>query len=158
MATFKKGQSMKQVRVHAASQYPQKGPGMTGVNMAFSMSNDLLEPSEAFTGPMLEYGTFVDKNGEKKPTYTTAYSASQAEKFEAAANKDGDAMVVLADVFPNKKGTGLIVNMDTLTTPDEPFNAAAHKENTMKARELKKEARAAKESGQEQEQEESLEA
>lgn len=149
MATFKKGQSMKAQRVHVTGVFDQKGKGMTGKNVSFSIANDTREPGvDAFADPMLVYDTFKDpKTGESKPTYTASYSAEQWKLIEAAANKDGDAPVITADLFPSKKGKGLVVNTASLQTPEQPFDSAKHKENTVAERELRAEARAAKSKG-----------
>lgn len=140
MATFKKGQSFKGQRVHVSAVFDQKGPGMTGKNVAFSISNDTRELDDVITNPMLVYDEYVDKDGNKKPTYTASYSAKQWEQIEKMANKEGDAMVVIADLFPNSRGKGLMVNTKTLRTPDVPFDAEKHRENTLKAREMRKQA------------------
>lgn len=142
MATFKKGQSYKGQRLHVSSVFDQKGQGMTGKNVAFSISNDNREKEDVMTNPMLVYDTYKDSSGVEKDTFTASYSAKQWEAIEAAANKDGDAMVIEADLFPGKKGKGLLVNTNTLKTPEQPFNAAAHKEKTLEAREAKKAAKA----------------
>lgn len=139
MATFKKGQSFKGNRVHVVAVFDQKGPGMTGKNVAFSLSNDLAQShEEVFTNPMLVYDKYKDKDGNVKNTYTASYSAEQWKKIEATANKDGDAMVLEADLFPDSRGKGLLVNTNTLKTPEIPFNAEKHRENTLAAREAKK--------------------
>lgn len=141
MATFKKGQSMKAQRVHVTGAYEQKPP-LTGMNVAFSLSNDDKEAGvNASADPMLVYDTF-EKDGKKHPTYTQEYSKKQWEAIEAAANKDGDDMVVIADLFP--KGKGLVVNTNSLQTPETPFNRALHKETTLAEREIRKAAREAK--------------
>lgn len=140
MATFKKGQSFKGQRVHVSSVFDQKGPGMDGKNVAFSISNDTREPEDVITNPMLVYDKYTDKQGNVKNTFTAEYSKSQWEKIEAFANKDGDAMVLEADLFPNARGKGLVVNTNTLKTPEVPFDAQKHRENTLAAREAKKAA------------------
>lgn len=141
MATFKKGQSMKAQRVHVTGAYEQKSP-LTGMNVAFSLSNDDKVPGEnASADPMLVYDTF-EKDGEKRPTYTAEYSKKQWEAIAAAANKDGDDMVVIADLFP--KGKGLVVNTNSLQTPENPFNREKHKEVTLAERDIRKAAREAK--------------
>ena len=137
MATFKAGQSFKDQRVHVSQVFDQKGPGMTGKNVAFSISNDIREPEDVITNPMLVYDKYKDARGVEKDTYTAAYSARQWADIEAAANKDGDAMVIVADLFPNARGKGLLVNTTTLRTPDTPFDLAKHRENTIMARETK---------------------
>lgn len=153
MATFKKGQSMKGQRVHVTSHFAQTGPGMTGQNVAFSISNDTKEIGDVMTNPMLVYGKTKDGT---KDVYTASYSAKQWEAIEKMANKDGDKLVLEADLFPDSKGKGLVVNTNTLKTPSEPFNQAAHEANTIAAREAKKQAREA--ANQQQEQEAELEA
>ncbi|MGX1195851.1 hypothetical protein [Metabacillus sp. SLBN-84] len=153
MATFKKGQSFKGQRVHVSGVFDQKGPGMTGKNVAFSISNDTREPDDVFTNPMLVYDKYKDKAGKEKDTYTASYSAKQWEAIEKAANKDGDAMVLEADLFPNSRGKGLVVNTSSLKTPEVPFSAEKHRENTVASREAKKAAR----EGQNQEKEVALE-
>lgn len=149
MATFKKGQSFKGQRVHVSGVFDQKGAGMTGKNVAFSISNDTREPEDVITNPMLVYDKYKDKEGNEKDTYTASYSAKQWEAIEKAANKDGDAMVLEADLFPNTRGKGLVVNTNTLKTPETPFDAAKHRENTVAVREAKKAARQEKQSQQE---------
>lgn len=149
MATFKKGQSFKGQRVHVTGVFDQKGPGMTGKNVAFSISNDTREPDDVITNPMLVYDKYTDAQGKEKDTYTASYSSKQWAAIEKAANKDGDAMVLDADLFPNTRGKGLVVNTNTLKTPDTPFNANKHRENTVASREAKKVAR----EGQQKEQE-----
>lgn len=141
MVRFKKGESFKGNRVHISSVFDQKGPGEKGKNVAFSISNDLRDPEDVKSDPMLVYGQYTDKDGERKPSYTAQYSASQWDEIVAASNKDGDAMVVIADLFPNSRGPGLVVNTKTLRTPDEPFNDEVHREKTLNAREAKKMAR-----------------
>lgn len=158
MATFKKGQSMKGVRVHAASVFDQKGQGMDGVNVAFSVSNDLREQEAVDTAPMLNYGSYIDPEGNKKNTFTASYSRKQWEAFEKAANKDGDAMVVEADLFPSKNGKGLVVNTNSLKTPEQAFSQDKHRENTVAARDAKKAARdAAQQRDQQKAQDRALE-
>lgn len=154
MATFKPGQSFKGQRIHIAQVFDQKGPGMTGKNIAFSISNDTREPDDVITNPMLVYDKYTDSEGNKKDKYVAAYSAKQWELIEAAANKDGDAMVLEADLFPNSRGKGLIINTNTLKTPEVAFDAEKHRANTTAAREAKK---AAREASNEQEQEQALE-
>lgn len=141
MATFKKGQSFKGQRVHVSGVFDQKGPGMTGKNVAFSISNDTREPEDVITNPMLVYDKYKDKEGKEKDTYTASYSAKQWETIEKTANKDGDAMVLEADLFPNTRGKGLVVNTNSLKTPETPFDASKHRENTVAVRESKKAAR-----------------
>jgi hypothetical protein len=154
MATFKKGQSFKGQRVHVSGVFDQKGPGMTGKNVAFSISNDARDTENVITNPMLVYDKFKDAAGNEKDTYTASYSAKQWAAIEKTANKDGDAMVLEADLFPNTRGKGLVVNTNTLKTPTVPFDAAKHRDNTVAARDAKKSARG----GQSQEQELALEA
>lgn len=137
MATFKKGQSFKGQRVHVSSVFDQKGAGMTGKNVAFSISNDLREPEDVMTNPMLVYDKYKDGSGKEKDTYTASYSAKQWEAIEKAANKDGDAMVLNADLFPNSRGKGLVINTSTLKTPETPFDATKHREKTVAARDAK---------------------
>lgn len=149
MATFKKGQSFKGQRVHVSGVFDQKGPGMTGKNVAFSISNDTREPEDVITNPMLVYDKYKDKEGKERDTYTASYSAKQWEAIEKAANKDGDAMVLEADLFPNTRGKGLVVNTNTLKTPEAPFDASKHRENTVAVRESKKAARQEKQTEQE---------
>lgn len=139
MARFEKGQSMKGQRVHVTGVFDQKGKGMTGKNVSFSISNDLADPKDldnVKTSPMLVYEQYKGQDGKEKTSYSASYSQSQWEKIEAAANKDGDKLVVIADLFPNRNGKtkGLMVNTNTLKTPDQPFNAEAHRENTLNAR------------------------
>lgn len=141
MASFKKGQSFKGQRVHVSQVFDQKGPGMKGKNVAFSISNDTREPEDVITNPMLVYDKYKDKEGKERDTYTASYSADQWAAIEKAANKDGDAMVLTADLFPNRRGKGLLINTKTLQTPDVPFNKEKHIENTLAAREAKKQAR-----------------
>lgn len=155
MATFKKGQSFKGQRVHVSGVFDQKGPGMTGKNVAFSISNDTREPEDVITNPMLVYDKYKDQEGKEKDTYTASYSAKQWDAIEKTANKDGDAMVLEADLFPNSRGKGLVVNTSTLKTPEEAFDKSKHQENTLAAREAKKAAR--QEQNQEKQQEEALE-
>jgi len=157
MATFKKGQSFKGQRVHVSSVFDQKGPGMTGKNVAFSISNDTRELDEVITDPMLVYDKYKAADGTMKNTFTAEYSKAQWEAIEKAANKDGDAMVVIADLFPNKKGKGLVVNTNTLKTPDVPFDKEAHQKNTLAAREAKKAKYAEAETAATKEQEAELE-
>lgn len=160
MATFKKGQSFKGQRVHVSGVFDQKGPGMTGKNVAFSISNDTREPDDVITNPMLVYDKYTDKQGKEKDTYTSSYSAKQWEQIEQAANKDGDAMVLEADLFPNSRGKGLVVNTNTLKTPETAFDSSKHRENTVAVREAKKAERDAKKGAaqeQQNEQEKALE-
>ena len=138
MATFKKGQSFKGQRVHVSSVFEQKGQNMDGMNVAFSMSNDTRELDDVFTDPMLVYDKYTDAEGVKKNTFTAEYSKAQWESIKEAANFDGDAMVLDADLFPNRNGKGLVVNTNTLKTPEQPFDKEAHKQNTLAAREAKK--------------------
>lgn len=143
MATFKKGESMTKQRIVVSAQFDQKGEGRSGKNVALSIANDKGGPENAMTDPMLVYDTYEDKNGDKKPTFTASYSSAQWDKIAEAANKDGDALVVEGDVFPNRHGKGLVVNTNTLSTPEESFDKAAHDANTLAAREAKAEARKA---------------
>ncbi|WP_145142331.1 hypothetical protein [Paenibacillus sp. Y412MC10] len=140
MARFRKGQSFKNQRVHIVGAFDQTGKGMTGKNVAFSISNDTREGDDIFTDPMLVYDTYEDKNGKQQNSFTAQYSAKQWEAIEAMANKDGDDLVIEADLFMNKNGPGLLVNTNTLKTPEIPFNREKHKANTLAARELKKAA------------------
>lgn len=152
MATFGKGQSFKGQRVHVASAFEQKGG--KGMNVSFSMSNDTREGEDVFTDPMLSYDTYTDADGKQKNKFTQGYSMKQWEAIEAAGNKDGDKLVVIADVFPNKRGPGLMVNTNSLKTPETPFDQDKHQANTMAAREAKKAAKAAdNEAGKENEKE-----
>ncbi|PAE87720.1 hypothetical protein [Shouchella clausii] len=157
MATFKKGQSYKNQRVHVSAAFDQRGPGMKGKNIAFSISNDTREPEDVITNPMLVYDKFKDKDGNEKDTFTASYSPKQWEAIEKAANKDGDAMVLVADLFPNTRGKGLVVNTNTLRTPETPFSAEKHRDNTIAAREAKKAAREAESAGQQNQREAALE-
>lgn len=146
MARFAKGESMKGQRVHITSVFDQKGKGMTGKNVSFSISNDLHDPKDldnVKTSPMLVYETYKGQDGTDKTSYSASYSKSQWEKIEAAANKDGDQLVVIADLFPNRSGKakGLTVNTNTLKTPEQPFNAEAHRENTLNARKEREQKR-----------------
>lgn len=156
MARFKKGQSFKNQRVHIVGAFDQTGRGMNGKNVAFSISNDTREGADIFTDPMLVYDTYLDKFGKRQNSFTAEYSAKQWEAIEAAANKDGDDLVIEADLFMNKNGPGLLVNTNTLKTPEIPFNREKHKANTLAARTLKKEARAEQEAQQQGEAEASL--
>ncbi|OMF76778.1 hypothetical protein [Paenibacillus glucanolyticus] len=140
MAKFKKGQSFKNQRVHVVGVFDQTGKGMNGKNVSFSISNDTREGDDIFTDPMLVYDTYVDKLGKQQNSFTANYSARQWEAIEAAANKDGDELVIEADLFMNKNGPGLLVNTNTLKTPEIPFNQQKHKANTLAAREAKKAA------------------
>ncbi|MGC6586656.1 hypothetical protein ACPV3A_17015 [Paenibacillus sp. Dod16] len=148
MAKFKKGQSFKNQRVHVAAVYDQTGKGMTGKNVSFSISNDTREGDGIFTDPMLVYDTYT-RDGKQQNSFTANYSAKQWEAIEAAANKDGDALVIEADLFANKNGPGLLVNTNTLKTPEIPFNKEKHKANTLAAREAKKAAMAEQRAEQE---------
>ncbi|KQY91000.1 hypothetical protein ASD24_24710 [Paenibacillus sp. Root52] len=156
MARFRKGQSFKGQRVHVANVFEQTGKGMTGKNVAFSISNDTREGDDIFTDPMLVYDKYIDNEGKEKPTFTAEYSAKQWEAIEAAANKDGDNLVIEADLFMNRNGKGLLVNTNTLKTPEVPFNSEQHKSNTLAARALKKEVRVEQESEKQSETELSL--
>lgn len=140
MATFKKGQSFKGQRVHVSGVFDQKGPGMTGKNVAFSISNDTREPEDVITNPMLVYDKYTDAQGNSKDTYTASYSDKQWKAIEEAANKDGDAMVLEADLFPNARGKGLVVNTNTLKTPEVAFDADKHRANTVAVRQEKQTA------------------
>lgn len=158
MATFGKGQSYKGQRVEVVSVFDQVGAGRTGVNVAFGIANDTRAPEDVVTNPMLSYGTYKDKDGNTKDTYTVGYSRAQWDEVQAAANKDGDRLVVEADLFPRKNGPGLMVNTKTLKTPEQPFDLAKHKENTETARAAKKSAKADKDNAPAQEQEAAIEA
>lgn len=125
--------------MHVSAVFDQKAP-KTGKNVALSISNDTRDPEDVITNPMLVYDTYVDRQGKVHNTYTAAYSAHQWEQIEKAANKDGDAMVLIADLFPNKRGKGLVINTNTLKTPDIPFDMEKHRANTLAAREAKKQA------------------
>lgn len=153
MATFKKGESMKNQRLVVSASFDQKGEGRKGKNVALSIANDTKDMENVKTDPMLVYDHYTDKNGEKKPTYTASYSPTQWEAIEAAANKDGDAMVIEGDVFPNRNGKGLVVNTNTLNTPEEAFDSQKHKDNTHAARAAKQAARKEQEAAKAQEQE-----
>lgn len=137
MATFKKGQSYKGQRVHVSSVFDQKGPNMTGKNVAFSISNDTRAPEDVITNPMLVYDKYTDNEGKERDTFTASYSQKQWEQIEKMANKDGDSMVVEADLFPNSRGKGLVINVNSLKTPEVPFNAELHRANTLAARAAK---------------------
>lgn len=143
MANFKKGQSMKKQRVVAVQNFDQKGKNMDGQNVAFSIANDQSAIEDVQTAPMLVYGSYEDANGEKQASYTDNYSKTQWDKFVEKANKDGDKYVADVDVFPNKDGSGLVINTNTLETPEAPFDAEAHRANTLEAREVKAAAREA---------------
>ncbi|MEK4277715.1 hypothetical protein [Paenibacillus sp. FSL R7-0026] len=156
MAGFKKGQSFKNQRVHIVGAFDQTGKGMNGKNVAFSISNDTREGEDVFPDPMLVYDPYTDRNGQQKNSFTAEYSASQWEAIEAAANKEGDDLVLEADLFMNKNGPGLLVNTNTLKTPEIPFNREKHKENTIAAKEAKKAAMIIEEEQQQNEDEASL--
>lgn len=143
MATFNKGESMKSQRIAVSASFPQKGEGRKGHNVALTLANDTKAPADVKTDPMLVYDHYVDKNGEKQNSFTASYSPKQWEAIEAVANKDGDAMVFEADVFPNRHGKGLVVNTNTLKSTDVPYDSAKHKQNTLDARTAKAEARKA---------------
>lgn len=143
MATFKKGQSFKDQRVHISADFDQRAP-MKGKNVVISISNDTREGDDIKTDPMLVYQRYKDKQGAEAVSYTASYSESQYNAMMAAANHDGDKPVLIADLFPNKRGDGLVVNTNTLRTPDVPFDAEKHREVTEAARADKKAAREAK--------------
>lgn len=150
MATFKKGESMKNQRLVVSAVFDQKGKNYTGKNVAFSIANDTKTVEDAMTDPMLVYDTYTDKDGNKQNSYMAGYSKDQWEAIEAAANKEGDAMVINADVIPRGKGRkGLAVNTKTLSTPEEGFSKAKHDEVTTQARQEKAKAREAAASAKE---------
>lgn len=138
MATIPKGESYKGQEVYIASAFPQKGKmpngqPMTGYNVALGIANDRREPDKVITNPMLVYNKYKDAAGDDQVSFTQSYSKDQYEAMQAAANKDGDAAVLKADLIPSKKG-GFVINTKTLQTPEKPFDAKAHKENTEQAR------------------------
>lgn len=136
-AVFRKGESYNNQRVFVSSVFPQGGQ-QTGYNVALSIANDQqTDTSKIQTSPMLVYDQYMVGN-EKKDSYTTSYSAKQWDAIEKASNKDGDKMVILADLIPNNNGKGLVVNTNTLKTPEHPFNIDKHRVNTIAARDAKK--------------------
>jgi hypothetical protein len=143
MAKFKKGKSFENQRVYVASFSEQAG-ARTGMNVAFSIANDTREGDDVFTDPMLVYDHY-EKDGIRKNYYKAEYSANQWEKILNAANKEGSNLVVEADLFPNKNGPGLLVNTNTLNTPEISFDIDKHKEKTKAALEDKKAKRAEQE-------------
>lgn len=157
MATIPKGESYKGQEVYVASAFPQKGTmpngkPMTGYNVAFGIANDRREPERVITNPMLVYNQYKDHEGNDQVSFMQSYSKAQYEAIEAAGNKDGDALVVKADLIPSKKG-GFVVNTKTLQTPEKPFDAKAHRENTEQARaerQAKRDAEVAPEDAPEQ--------
>jgi len=145
MATFKKGQSMKDRRLVVVGAFDQKGEGMTGKNVAFAIAADQeTEASNVITDPMLHYGTYKDDAGKEQSTYTVPYSKQEFERIEQAANKDGDKWVVQGNVFPSEHRKGLHVNTKSLTTPDVPFSNDKHKAMIDAGRAFKAEQREAK--------------
>lgn len=146
MATFPKGSSFKQQDVYIASAFPQKGTlkngePMTGYNVSLGVANDRRDPENVITNPMLAYKHYQDAQGQDKVSFTQSYSKAQYEAMMEAANKDGDYPVLTGDLMPSKSG-GLVVNTTTLATPETPFDAAAHKENTEAARKARDAKRA----------------
>lgn len=148
MATFKEGQSMKSQRIQVVAHFDQKGPNMTGKNVAFGIANDTREmndgPNGVITDPMLMYKQYTDKDGKKQNYYTEGYSEEQWNKVLETANMDGDKPVFIADVHPSKNGKGLVVNTNSLQPTDVPFDHAKHKENTKERRAVKAAERSAK--------------
>lgn len=114
------------------------------MNVAFSIANDTREGDDVFTDPMLVYDSY-QKEGVERKYYKTEYSANQWEKILNAAHQEGSNLVVEADLMPNSNGPGLLVNTNTLKTPEIPFDIEKHKEKTEAAREAKKAKRAEQE-------------
>ena len=156
MASIKKehGQSTKGQRVYMINAFEQQGK-MTGYNVSLALANDVPKTGEEArlapnagvqTAPCLSYDKYVDpKTNEEKPTFKVGYSKEQYEAMVAAANKDGDNLVFIADLMPRKNGPGYMVNTNTLKSTDIPFDKEAHKERTNAAREANKAKYAAKE-------------
>ncbi|MEW4426037.1 hypothetical protein AB1I68_00920 [Paenibacillus pabuli] len=155
MVKFKKGQSFKNQRVYVANFSEQTGANRNGMNVAFSMANDTREGDDVFTDPMLVYDKYM-KDGQEKKYYKTEYSANQWEKIMNAANKEGPNLVVDADLMPNSNGPGLVVNTNTLKTPEIPFDREKHMAITEAAREAKKAKREEQEIEKEDESELSI--
>lgn len=148
MAKFNKGESMKAQRVYISAAFDQKG-NSTGKSVVATRANDDKTPETADTQPVLVYDSYKDKDNKMQPSYTKGYSAKEWERIEKMANKEGDALVVIADLFPpkgrdGKREKGLKMNTLTLQTPDVPFDKAKHVEVTQTARDNKKAAREAK--------------
>lgn len=139
MATFNKGESYKNQRVHITNAFEQTAP-KGGYNVAISRSNDLAEQDKVDSGPMLVYDNYID-DGVSKNSYTAEYSKSQMDAMNEIANKEGDNYVIVADLMPNSKGPGLIINTKKMSTPEEKFDKAVHVEKTNLARENNAKAR-----------------
>lgn len=145
---------MKNQRVYIASVFevPKKdakeGDKPSHYDISLGVANDLGDPkkNEVMADPMLAYNQY-EKNGEKKVSHTIRYAASQYEKMLDAANKDGKYPVIEADLFPTRANApkrGLMVNTQTLKTPEKAFDHEKHLANTTEIRDIKKEAREAK--------------
>lgn len=132
MVRFRRGESMKNQRVYVAASYSQVG-NSTGRNVALSIANDTCEDDVIKTAPMLMYDTY-ERDGETYPRYTVGYSKKQWETIEQMANKEGDELVVVGDLMPTKDHKGLMLNTNTLQTPDEPFDKERHRARTVAKR------------------------
>lgn len=136
MATFREGQDISNQRVHVCATFDQQGDN-AGKSVMMSVSNDIRDADDIILDPMLVYDIYTDdKTNEEKRKYTTNYTEDEWDKIEKASNKDGDAMVVNGDLVENPNGVGLVVDTDTLTTPDKAFDETEHRKNTIHARSL----------------------
>lgn len=145
---------MKNQRVYIASVFEvqkkdaKEGDKPSHYDISLGVANDLGDPkkNEVMADPMLAYNQY-EKNGEKRVSHTIRYAASQYDKMLDAANKDGKYPVLEADLFPTRANApkrGLMVNTQTLKTPEKAFDHEKHLANTTEIRDIKKEAREAK--------------
>lgn len=132
MVHFKRGESMKNQRVYVAASYAQVG-NSTGRNVALSIANDTCRDEDIKTAPMLMYDSY-ERDGKQHPRYTVGYSSKQWEEMIRMANKEGDELVLVADLMPTKDHKGLMINTNTLQTPDEPFDKDTHRKRTIAKR------------------------
>lgn len=128
-----------QRRVHISSAFDGL---INEKNLAISISNDVvgldsvgvLDDTLLEISPMLVYGSFLDSDGVIRDKFTTPYHIDDWNVMFEKSNKDGDAMVFLADIYPFDGGWR--VDVDSITATDIPFCKKSHRANTLRARQV----------------------
>lgn len=148
MARFRKGQSMNDVEMVIVGDFKQKG-GMNGRNLHMVVANDYnidgskKEPQDVITNPQMK-SEFIEADGKKFKSVTTAVSAKQYDKIMENANTDGDYPKFRGAVMPEKNKDGKVVGVMPNTNklgpkPVTGFDHALHKENTIEGTKYHKE-------------------
>lgn len=131
-----RGESVKGVDLYISSVFDD--PNKPYVNLAVSVRNDVRDVDNAKPYPMLNYNSFIDKDGNERWYHTIPYSRSQYEKMKEVANMDGDKPAFKADLVKSSKYGGWAINTKTLQKTDAPFDYAKHRENTLLVRDAQK--------------------